>query len=130
MTLRKLYKFAIAAAVLGGVGFLALPRARALEMENQQVSNKDQTRSVLGVVQDGSDAPISGAVVYIKNTKTLGIKSFITEQDGGFRFHALSPNVDYELYAEFNGQRSGTKSLSSFDSRKEVNMTLKVDVKK
>ncbi len=129
--MRKLHKFAIAAAILGGVGFLTVPRVGATSTDNQQVSSdRDQTRSVVGSVHDGSDAAISGAVVYIKNTKTLAIKSFITEQDGSFRFHALSPNIDYELYAEYNGQRSGTKTLSSFDSRKEVNMTLKVDVKK
>jgi protocatechuate 3,4-dioxygenase beta subunit len=127
---KKLYKFAIAAAVIGGVGFYAVPRARAAEFEAQRTSDKEQTRSVLGTVHDNAEGPLSGAVVYIKNTKTLGVKSFITDQDGSFRFHALSPNVDYELYAEFNGQRSGTKTLSSFDSRKEVTMNLKVDTKK
>ena len=41
-------------------------------------------------------------------------------------------NVSYdptrELYAEFNGVRSSTKTISSFDSKTNVTMTLKVDV--
>jgi hypothetical protein len=85
---------------------------------------------VSGLVVDHAEAPISGAVVYLKNTKTLAVKSFITNDAGQFRFNALSPNIDYEIYAEFNGNRSGTKTVSSFDSKADVNMTLKVDTKR
>src|SRR5689334_4085367 len=60
-------------------------------------------RSVEGVVADTTDNPVNGAVVYIKNTKTLQIRSFITKDQGAYYFHSLSPDVDYELYAESNG---------------------------
>ena len=50
----------------------------------------------------------------------------VAGQDGTYRFNALSPNVDYEVYAEHNGKRSDAKTLSSFDSRKTATINLKV----
>ena len=57
------------------------------------------------------------------------IKSFITEKDGGYRFHNLTPNIDYEIYAEYQGQKSGAKTLSSFDNRNNVTLNIRIDVK-
>ena len=82
-------------------------------------------RSVQGTVTDGKDNPVAGAVVYIKNSKTLQIRSFITKEQGTYYFHSLSPDVDYELHAESNGATSGNKTLSSFDSRKQAVINLK-----
>lgn len=89
-----------------------------------------QTRTLQGTVSSNSEAPLGDAVVYLKNTKTLLIKTFITPQNGNYRFNALSPNVDYEVYAEYQGAKSGVKTLSSFDSRREAYINLKVDVAK
>jgi hypothetical protein len=36
--------------------------------------------------------------------------------------------VDYEVYAQFKGQKSDTKTLSQFDDRAEVSINLKVDM--
>ena len=91
--------------------------------------NQPQDRSVTGTVLGKSDAPVQEAIVYLKNTKTLTIKSFITEKDGGYRFHGLSPNVDYEIYAEHDGQKSATKTISSFDTRSNITLNLHVDTK-
>jgi len=70
--------------------------------------------------------PLQKAIVYLKNTKTLAIKTYISEADGAFRFSGLAPNIDYEVYAEHEGGRSDAKTLSGFDSRREVNVTLKI----
>ena len=86
-------------------------------------------RSVQGTVTDASDNAIDGAVVQIKNTKTLQIRSFITKEHGAYYFHGLSPDVDYELKAEYQGQSSPTKTLSSFDSRKQAVINLKLSKK-
>ena len=75
---------------------------------------------------DSNDNPVSGAVVYIKNNKTLQIRSFITKDGGTYYFHSLSPDVDYELHAESNGVTSSNKTLSSFDSRKQAVINLKL----
>lgn len=91
--------------------------------------NQDQGRNLVGQVLTKSDAPLAEAVVYLKNTKTLTIKSFITEKDGGYRFHGLSQNVDYEIYADFQGQKSPTKTISSFDTRTNITLNIHIDAK-
>lgn len=89
--------------------------------------NPDQNlRSVQGVVTDAGDNSVDGAVVQLKNTKTLQIRSFISKDHGGYYFHGLSPNVDYELKAEYQGASSPTRTLSSFDSRKQAFINLKL----
>lgn len=95
-----------------------------------QKSPQTNTRSVQGVVTDASDAPVERAVVQMKDTKTLQIRSFITRQDGTYHFHGLSPDVDYELKADYQGASSDSRTLSSFDSRKEAVINLKVSAKK
>ena len=85
-----------------------------------------QLRTLTGHVFDRQEQPIAKAIVYLKDTKSLVIKTYISDPDGSYRFPALSPNVDYEVHAEFNGARSDTKTLSAFDSRKEANITLRI----
>jgi len=89
----------------------------------------DQGRNLTGQVMTKSDSPLAEAIVYLKNTKTLTIKSFITEKDGGYRFHNLSQNVDYEIYADYQGQRSPTKTISSFDNRNNITLNIRIDTK-
>lgn len=86
---------------------------------------QQQTRSLQGQVTD-NDAGAANAIVYLKNTKTLGVKTYIADDHGMFHFNALSPNVDYEIYAEKGGKKSDTKTLSSFDSRKQATINLKL----
>jgi hypothetical protein len=92
-----------------------------------QSNKKDNlVRTVQGIVSAADDSPIVGAVVYLKNTKTLQVRSFISQTGGSYFFHGLSPDVDYELRAENKGASSPTKTLSSFDSRKDASINLKV----
>lgn len=99
-----------------------LSAAEPLAFKDQQ----DHTRTLMGRVFNRQDEPVEKAVVYLKNTKTLTVKTYITDPDGTYRFPALSPNVDYEVYAEHNGARSDTKTLSAFDNRKLANITLRI----
>jgi hypothetical protein len=92
--------------------------------------NQNQLRSLDGLVVGKSDAPLSGAVVYLKNTKNLAVKSLYTGDDGIYRFNALAPNTDYEVFAEYKGKRSDTKTMSSFDSRAAVRINLHIDIAK
>ncbi|MGA2040620.1 MAG: carboxypeptidase-like regulatory domain-containing protein [Bryobacteraceae bacterium] len=89
-----------------------------------------QTRTVQGAVSAPDDSLVNGAVVYLKNTKSLQIRSFFTQKDGSYFFHDLSPDIDYELKAEYNGLSSGSHTLSSFDSRKLATINLKLNPKK
>lgn len=92
--------------------------------------NEPQTRTLTGQVTDKADAPIPGAIVYLQNTRTQAVKTFITDNTGNYRFSSLSPNVDYQVRAEFQGHKSDTKTLSSFDSRSNVVMHLKINMAK
>ena len=115
---------AMATLVTAGAAQLAFLPSTVVADKNQ-----DQGRNVTGQVMTKAEAPLPDAVVYLKNTKTLTIKSFITEKDGGYRFHGLSPNVDYEVYADYQGQKSGTKTISSFDTRSNITLNIHIDAK-
>ena len=110
-----------AAAAIALTGVVSLP-VYAQKKDNDE----RQTRSVQGVVTDNADSPLEGAVVQLKDTKSLQIRSFITKQNGTYHFHSLNPDIDYELRAEHQGANSGSKTLSSFDSRKAAVINLKV----
>ena len=84
-------------------------------------------RTVQGKVLGKSDAPLKGAVVYLKDDHTLSVMSKITDNQGEYRFGQLSQNTDYELWAESDGKKSKTKNISSFESRNNFNFNLKVD---
>lgn len=92
----------------------------------QRGGSRSELRTLTGQVFTGNDQPVQKAVVYLKNTKTLLIKTYITEADGSYHFTAVAPNVDYEIYAEHEGLRSDTKTLSAFDNRKEPRVTLRL----
>ena len=89
-----------------------------------------QLRTVRGMVMDKSDSAVVSAVVFLKNTHTNAVRSYITDDEGNYRFSGLDPNVDYELYAEKDGLKSATRTVSSFDNKKDIVINLKVDRKK
>jgi hypothetical protein len=91
--------------------------------------DKSTGRLLFGKVLDQQDNPLVNSVVYVTNTRTRAVKTYIVGPDGTYRFPALLPSVDYEVYAQFNGHKSDTKSLSQFDDRSQVYIVLKVDTR-
>jgi hypothetical protein len=87
-------------------------------------------RVVDGKVTDKADASIAGAVVYLKDSRSLAMKTYITDDAGHFHFGQLSQNTDYEVWAVSNGIRSKSKTISSFDDKKNYNFVLKIDTAK
>jgi len=118
MAKRRIGWLAMAALLLG-----------ALTLEAKKKNPEDALRTVQGTVTDAAGNQVDGAIVQIKNTKTLQIRSFVTQQRGAYYFHGLSPDVDYEIRADYQGASSPTKTMSSFDSRKEVAINLKLEKK-
>jgi hypothetical protein len=96
----------------------------------QDAKHESQLRSVHGIVTDKTDTPMPGAVVFLKNRRTNAVRSYIADDTGNYRFSGLDPNTDFELHAEKDGAKSPTRTISSFESRKELVVNLKIDTKK
>ena len=89
-----------------------------------------QLRTVHGEVMDKSESPVVSAIVFLKNARTNAVRSYITDDQGNYRFSGLDPNVDYEIFAEKDANKSATRTVSSFDNKKDIVINLKIDRKK
>jgi hypothetical protein len=96
----------------------------------QDAKHEAQLRTVRGVVMDKSDSPIPSSVVFLKNTRSNAVRSYISDDQGNYRFSGLDPNADFEIHAEKDGASSSTRTVSSFDSKKEIVLNLKIEKKK
>ena len=86
-----------------------------------------QERVVQGKVELSSGGMAKGAIVYIKNGKTLEVRTYISTADGSYRFGQLNPDADYTVWAEYQGKKSKERTISSFDTKKVFNIPLKID---
>jgi hypothetical protein len=101
----------------------------SLSLAGQKKKDKEgeNTRTLQGLVSDADDNPAVGAVVQLKELHTLQIRSFITKDDGAYHFSGLKTDTDYEVKAQMNGFSSRERTLSTFDSRKNPTINLKLD---
>ncbi|MES1262663.1 MAG: carboxypeptidase-like regulatory domain-containing protein [Acidobacteriota bacterium] len=83
-------------------------------------------KSVSGIVTDAGGNAVPGAVVQLKNMKTLQVRSFIAKEKGDYYFHGLSTDVDYQLLAQANGKESAPRTVSTFDSHTQVIINFQV----
>jgi hypothetical protein len=96
----------------------------------QDAKREAQLRTVHGIVMDKSESAIPSSVVFLKNTRSNAVRSYIADEQGNYRFSGLDPNTDYEIHAEKDGATSPTRTVSSFDSKKDIVVNLKIDKKK
>jgi hypothetical protein len=96
----------------------------------QDAKREAQLRTVHGIVQDKSENLVSESVVFLKNTRTNVVRSSYTDSTGKYRFSGLDPNADYEVFAEKDGAKSAVHTITSFDSRKDLTLNLKIEKKK
>ena len=116
-----------------GVALLAAPvvfPARAQEQTKEQKRAEAQLRVLHGSVIDKDENPVASSVVYLKNLKSQAVKTYIGDESGNYRFSGLDPNVDYEIHAEHDDLTSPVRTISSFDSRRDIEVTLKLSRKK
>jgi hypothetical protein len=90
-----------------------------------QAQNMGQ-RNVTGSVVDDASAPVGGATVFLKNNKTKAIRSYTSAANGRFRFAQVNMADDHDLWAEKEGKKTATKTVSSWDARKEFETELKI----
>jgi len=109
---------------------LALVLLASIAVAQQDPKHEAQLRTVHGLITDKGEAPMASAVVFLKNTRSNVIRSYISDDAGNYRFSGLDPNADYEIHAEKDGAKSPTRTISSFDSKKDLVLNLKIDKKK
>ncbi len=126
MRVNRVRMIAWAAFAVLAAGLVPLaPQGSLFQPPMAQAQNLGQ-RSVSGGVVDGNSAPVAGAIVFLKNVKTKAIRSYTSAKDGRFRFAQVNMAEDYDIWAEKGGKRSATKTVSSWDSRKEYECELKM----
>jgi protocatechuate 3,4-dioxygenase beta subunit len=113
-----------AAVIVIGVIFFALSATA------QDKKAEAQLRTVHGSVIDASENPVPSGVVYLVNVKTQSVKTYIADDSGNYRFSGLDPNADYEIHAEHGDMTSATRTVSSFNSSRDIEVVLKLAHKK
>ncbi len=83
-------------------------------------------RDVSGSVVEGSSEPVAGSTVFLKNQKTKSIRSYTSTKDGRFHFAQVNMSDDYDLWAEKDSRKTAVKTVSSWDTRKEFEVELKL----
>lgn len=109
---------------------LILPLLIVSAVYAQGAKHEAQLKTVRGVVLDKSENPVPTGVVFLKNVRTNQVRSYIADNQGNYRFSGLDPNSDYELHAEKDGAKSQTRNVSSFDTRMDIVLNLKLAPKK
>ncbi|MGA8034561.1 MAG: carboxypeptidase-like regulatory domain-containing protein [Candidatus Acidiferrales bacterium] len=127
----KAFRYAAFFAVIGFVLAAACAPGAAAQDQQQpetkaQKKAEAQLRVVHGTVIDKQENPVPSSVVYLKNLKTLAVKTYIADDTASYRFSGLDPNVDYEIFAEHNDLTSPTRTISNFDTRRDLELTLKL----
>jgi Carboxypeptidase regulatory-like domain len=106
------------------LALLALAIASAAPAQNQK--GDLELRTIHGTVIDKNENPVPASVVYLLNVKTQAVKTYIADEAGAYRFSGLDPNVDYQVHAEHGDLTSSTRTVSSFDSRRDIEAILKL----
>jgi len=118
----RVLTLAVVAVVLSA-GLAAQNKSR---QERREEAN---LRAVQGLVAGPDDQPIAGAVVQVKDMRTLQVRSFITQSDGMYHFSGLRADIDYQLTAKSGEATAAPRTLSIFDNRKDAVMNFKLDKK-
>ena len=115
-------------AILGCCAFF-LQNAVGQKQTREERREAAANRSVQGLVTGPDDQPVSGAIVQLKDKRTLQVRSFITQGDGMFHFSGVKNDNDYEVSVKFGEMTAPSRTLSIFDNRKEAIMNFKLDKK-
>jgi hypothetical protein len=120
---------ALTAILLTVLALSSVQLASAQKKTREERREEANSRAVHGSITDANDAPAVGAVVQLKDMRSLQIRSFITQDDGMYHFSGLKSDVDYQISARSGESSSPVRTLSIFDSRKDAVLNLKLDKK-
>src|ERR1039458_8574236 len=97
---RKRTGISLRACLLFVIAGIPLGLAQQTSVQQSSDSNTPRlitTRSIEGKVLTASGAAVSGAVVLLKDGKTLQVRSYIAQKGGEYHFFGLSTDVNYTL---------------------------------
>ena len=126
MRIRRSILLAGMAAALVAAGVLPAGSRNELMGPALALAQNVGQRVVSGAVLDAASAPLNGATVFLKNLKSKSIRSYTSDAKGRFQFTQVNMAEDYELWAEKDGKRTATKTVSSWDARKDFETELKM----
>lgn len=110
------------------IAFLLGSSLRAQDAEDKKSKKEEATlRQVQGIVSDADGKPIVGAIVHLKDLRTLQMRSYITKENGEYHFTSLKLDDDYEIEATNRNMTSGIRKISTFDTRKILVENLKAN---
>ena len=104
---------------------VAFPNPAQESKEDKKAES--QLRTLRGAVLDKDENPVPASVVYLLNVKTQAVRTLFAGDDGRYRFSGLDPNVDYEIHAEHDNLTSATRRISNYDSRRDIEVNLKLN---
>jgi pimeloyl-ACP methyl ester carboxylesterase len=90
--------------------------------------DEEKTKTIHGVVQDLRGKPILGARVLIRNVKDNVTRTVTTDEAGSYTVRGLTPDVDYEVRADFRGVVSEKKGVSAYLDREDNLLNFSLDV--
>jgi len=125
---RSFYAWGVAALLLGSAAAAFQPPPSGVWSSDKKSKPRDHShRDLIGQVTLPDDGPASGAVVKLKNLRSLEVKSFITQADGKYSFQNLNSNMDYEVRADLKDMTSGPRKLLVYDTRLDPVINLKLE---
>ena len=125
---RSLYAWGVAALLLGSAAAAFQPPPSGVWSSDKKSKPRDRShRALVGLVTLPDDSPAAGAVVKLKNLRSLEVKSFITQADGKYAFQNLSSSIDFEVRADFKDMTSGARKLLVYDTRLDPVINLKLE---
>jgi hypothetical protein len=83
-------------------------------------------RDLSGSVRDRRNHPLRGAEVQLENEATEQVESYLTDADGHYNFKRVSGDMDYRLWATYQGHRSKAREISKFSTKTMPVITLRV----
>lgn len=112
---------AIVVLIIALVAIAPLAEAQITIRNLGGAKRKDEarTKNIYGVVQDLRGKPIVGARVLIRNMKDNTTRTATTDETGSYAVRGLTPDVDYEVRADFRGVISDKKAVSAFLDRED-----------
>jgi hypothetical protein len=79
-----------------------LPTVLVLALASFAFSQSKETGAIRGIITDEQNSPLPGVSVTLSGANLMGVRTFVTDASGEFRFPALPPG-EYQLKAELQG---------------------------